>query len=109
MLPVKLSKTVFAQFFVVEPGQTLTARFEYDLPRVAQLSEGSEGQWRYTLLIQKQPGTGSTPVSLAIALPPGAELLAATPPPRIVDGEALAFDVGLDTDVVVEVVYKYER
>jgi hypothetical protein len=109
VLPAELSKTVFAQFFVVEPGQTLTARFEYDLPRVVQLSEGSEGQWRYTLLIQKQPGTGSTPVSLTIALPPGAELLAATPPPRIVDGEALTFDLGLDTDVVVEVVYEYEQ
>jgi hypothetical protein len=107
ILPSELGKDVLAQFFVVERGGALTTRFEYDLPRVAQLSENNEGQWRYTLLIQKQPGTGSTPVSLTIALPPGAELLAATPPPHIVDGEALTFDLGLDADVVVEVLYEY--
>jgi hypothetical protein len=102
-LPAELSKAVFAQFFVVEPEQTLTPRFEYDLPRVAHLSEG---QWRYSLLIQKQPGTGSTPVSLAISLPPGAVVLSATPPPRTIDGETLTFDLSLDTDVAVEVVYE---
>jgi hypothetical protein len=98
-------KTVFAQFFVVEYGQTLTTRFEYDLPRVARLSKG---QWHYVLLVQKQPGTDSTPVSLTLALPPGAQLLAATPSPRMTDKETLTFDLSLDTDIVVEVVYEYE-
>jgi len=98
-------KTVFAQFFVVEYGQALTTRFVYDLPRVVQ---SSEGQWRYALLIQKQPGTGSTPVSLTLVLPPGAQLLAATPSPCMVDGETLTFDLNLDTDIVVEVSYEYE-
>ena len=94
---------VFAQFFVVEYGQTLTTRFEYDLPRVAR---SSEGQWRYALLIQKQPGTDDTPVSLTIVLPAGAQLLAATPPPRRTDGQALSFALRLDTDILVEVVYE---
>ena len=96
-------KTVFAQFFVVEYGQTLMAHFEYDLPRVARLSEG---QWRYTLLVQKQPGTGNTPVSLTLTLPPGAQPVAVTPPPRAADGQVLTFALGLDTDVVVDVIYE---
>ncbi len=96
-------KSVFGQFFVVEYGQTLTTRFEYDLPRVARLSES---QWCYALLIQKQPGTDGTPVSLTIALPPGAQLLAATPPPRVIDGGTLTFSLQLDADIVVEVVYE---
>jgi len=102
----EVGKTVFAQFFVVEYGQTLTTRFEYDLPRVARLDEG---RWYYTLVIQKQPGTGSTPLSLTIALPPGAQLLAVTPPPHATAKETLTLDLSLDADIVVEVVYECER
>lgn len=96
-------KTAFAQFFVVERGKALGTRFCYDLPQVVQ---SSEGRWRYTLVIQKQPGTDRTPVSLTIALPPGAQLAAATPPPHVSDGGALAYSLELETDVVIEVVYE---
>jgi hypothetical protein len=99
-------KTVFAQFFVVEYGQTLVTRFEYDLPPVAR---SSEERWHYSLLIQKQPGTDRTPVSLTLVLPPGARPLAATPSPRTMDQGALTFDLSLDTDIVVEAVYEYKQ
>jgi len=102
VLPSEGGKAVFAQFFVVEYGQTLTTRLAYDLPRIVQ---SSEGWWRYTLLIQRQPGTDHTPVALTIALPPGAQLLTSTPPPRMVDGETLRFALELDTDIVIEVTY----
>jgi hypothetical protein len=96
-------KTVFAQFFVVEYGQTLMTRFQYDLPPVAR---SSEEQWHYSLVIQKQPGTGRTPLSLTLVLPPGARLLAATPYPRTTGEGALTFDLSLDADIVVEVTYR---
>jgi hypothetical protein len=102
VLPDELGKAVFAQFFVVEYGQALTAYFEYDLHPVARLSES---RWRYELLIQKQPGTGSTPVALTVVLPPGAELLTAKPFPHAVDGGTLTFELQLDTDIDVEIVY----
>jgi hypothetical protein len=102
VLPDELGKAVFAQFFVVEYGQGLTTHFEYDLPPVAR---PSEGRWRYQLLIQKQPGTEGTPVSLAVVLPPGAELLTAKPFPHAVDGETLTFELQLDADIDVEIVY----
>ena len=95
-------KVVFAQFFVVEYGQTLTTRFAYDVPHAARLEDG---RWRYALRVQKQPGTDETPVTVTVALPPGAQLLVATPSPRSVDGEELTFDLMLATDVLVEVVY----
>jgi hypothetical protein len=102
VLSNELGRAVFAQFFVVEHGQTLTTHLEYDLPRVARLIEG---QWRYTLLIQKQPGTDSTPLALEVILPPGTQLLAATPPPRVVEGQRATFALKLDTDVTIAVTY----
>ena len=95
-------KTVFGQFFVVEYGEMLTTRFAYDLPRVAK--PGEDGR-RYTLLIQKQPGTDGVPVSLRVVLPPSAQLIVAKPTPRVMEGKELAVDLVLDTDVLVEVVY----
>jgi hypothetical protein len=96
-------KTVFAQFFVVEYGQTLTTRLEYDLPKVVQ-SQGR--QHSYTLLIQKQAGTDATLVSLTVVLPPDADLMSVTPSPQVVDGDTLTFDLQLETDITVEVTYK---
>jgi len=103
VLPGELGKTVFAQFFVVEYGQELTAHFEYDLPPVAQTSDG---RWRYQLLIQKQPGTDRPPVSLVVRLPPDAELLSAVPSPRRIEGTDVTFALELDTDVAVDVIYE---
>jgi len=45
-------------------------------------------------------------VSLEIVLPPGARLLTATPPVQVVGEETIAFELELDSDVVVEVAYE---
>jgi hypothetical protein len=99
----ELGKAVFAQLFVVEYGQVLTTRFEYDLPKVVQ---SDDGQHRYTLLIQKQAGTETTQISLTVILPPDTNLLTTTPPPQVVDGNTLTFDMQAETDVVVKVIYE---
>jgi len=96
-------RTVFAQFFVVEYGQTLETRLVYDLPQVTWMSEG---QRHYSLLIQKQPGTEGTPVLLTVALPPGARLASAVPSPSRIDGETLTFELELATDVAVDIAYE---
>ena len=96
-------KAVFAQFFVVEYGQALTTRFEYDLPQVVQ---ADDGQHSYTLLIQKQGGTDATPASVTITLPPNADLLAVTPPPKTIDATSLTFDLQLSTDILIEITYE---
>ena len=60
------SKSVFGTFFVVPPGQTRELRFAYYLPdRIAeQVAAG-----RYSLLVQKQAGTGSIPLHIEADLP----------------------------------------
>lgn len=95
-------KAVFAQFFVVEYGHTLTTTLEYDLPQVAQ--PGEDG-WRYTLLVQKQAGTPGWPVTLTVVLPTGALLQEATPTPQTIQGGTLQFLLRLDADITVEVIY----
>ena len=96
-------KTVFAQFFVVERGQVLTTRFEYSLPKVAQ---PSDGQHRYTLLIQKQAGTDNAPVSVTILLPSGAKLVTASPTPKAINESTLTFEIELYADRFIEITYE---
>lgn len=103
LLDEDLEKVVFAQFFVVEYGETLETNFEYALPQVVQ-ADGT--QKSYTLIVQKQPGTMNTPVSLIVELPPDAEFLAATPDPAEIGDGIVTFALDLRTNVVVEVRYE---
>jgi hypothetical protein len=48
----------------------------------------AQGQRRYALLVQKQPGTDGTPS------------------PSGIDGEMLTFELDLATDVAVEIAYE---
>jgi hypothetical protein len=102
MLPDEAGRSVLAQFFVVEYGQRLQARFDYDLP-VVVTTEG--GHWRYTLVLQKQSGTDALPVKVRLTLPPGARWLPgrASPRPMLQSGTSLEFDVSLDVDRQVQV------
>lgn len=55
-------KTVFGNWIQIDPGQTKTFEFSYDLPR-GTLRNGSD--WEYSLLAQKQAGKDSS-LSLTI-------------------------------------------
>ena len=94
--------TMFGQFFVVEYGKQLQTRFEYDLPVVVT---DAAGQKRYTLLLQKQSGTDAMPVKVMLTLPAGARLVSASPSPTVQSGAVLEFDLRLDVDQQIEVVY----
>lgn len=101
-LGIESDKTVFAQFFVVEYGGTLTAHFEYDLPLVVQ---SKNGQYYYSLWIQKQPGTNNIPISLKIALPPYTRLVAVRSAPQSISEGVVEFELNQNTDVFIEVFY----
>ncbi len=94
--------TIFGQFFVVEYGKQLQTRFEYDLPTVVT---DAAGQKRYTLLLQKQSGTDALLVKVKLTLPAGARLVSANPRPTVQSGTTLEFDLQLDVDQQIEVVY----
>ncbi|MDZ4763725.1 MAG: DUF4012 domain-containing protein [Chloroflexota bacterium] len=64
--------------------------------------------WRYRLLIQKQPGTRAEPVNVQITLPSGARLIEVSPIPAAqyqLERQLLEFQFELSTDVWIEVVY----
>lgn len=96
------SWTMFGQFFVVEYGKQLLTRFEYDLPVVVADAAGLK---RYGLILQKQPGTDGMPVKVNLTLPAQARLISASPSPTIQSGAVLEFDLQLDEDQQIEVIY----
>jgi hypothetical protein len=93
-------KTVFATFLVLRPGESLETSFSYTLPRA--IAEGGEGPWRYSLIVQKQPGTDARPLELAIDLPADAKILEAHPEPAERRGSVLQYRLDLRTDVSLE-------
>jgi hypothetical protein len=107
-LPDEGGKSVLAQFFVVEYGQQLQTRIEYDLPVVVTTQAGRQ---RYTLTLQKQSGTEALPVKVVLTLPPGARVFPEQvhPQPMRQAGATLEFDLALDQDQQVKVEFTQSR
>lgn len=63
---------VWAAFLEVAPGTTQTVAFDYVLP-AGVVQHAADGQARYSLRVQKQPGTVAVPFHLSMSLPPGAD------------------------------------
>ena len=102
--PVEKDLVPVGLFFVVAPGQARDVRLEYTLPGdiVEQVQEGSH----YRLLVQKQSGTAAIPLRVTVSLPPGAHLVRAAPEPAAVQDGVLTFDLLLDEDRHVDVVWR---
>jgi len=58
-------KAVFGCLWVIAPGQTRELVFEYELPPLSQLIPG-QATGPYRLLVQKQPGTASVPLTVQV-------------------------------------------
>ncbi len=97
-----LGRTVLSEFFVLEYGKQLQVHFEYDLPKVVN---DLHLQKQYTLIVQKQGGTGAIPVGVELTLPPGASLVSSDPLPISSSGGSLKFDLRLDVDRQINVIY----
>jgi len=96
----------WAAFFDLAPGTERTLTFAYELPH-GVLARDSGGLVSYRLRVQKQPGTGEVPLRVEIALPPGAQVVEATPAALLSPGETLlAVATDLRTDREFLVVYR---
>jgi hypothetical protein len=65
--------------------------------------------WRYRLLLQKQPGTRAESVNVQITLPPGAQVIRVTPEPAAqytLERQLLEFRVNLSVDRWIEIIYR---
>ena len=69
----------FGTFLVVPMGEKVETEFRFQLPSFVSISSDGGKKIKYQLHVQKQPGTGSVPISLQIQLPAGAELIYAEP------------------------------
>jgi hypothetical protein len=107
-VPDEGGKSMLAQFFVVEYGQQLQTRIEYDLPVVVTTQAGRQ---QYMLTLQKQSGTGALPVKMTLDLPPGARVLpeGVHPQPTRQTGASLEFDLALDQDRQIKVEFMQSR
>jgi hypothetical protein len=99
-------RAVWTTFFVLEPLGKRTLSFDYRLPPA--VLEGQEnGEVRYRLQVQKQPGTKAVPLEVVVLLPPGAEVVQANVEGTLsVEGRSLTVSTDLRTDRTFEFVYR---
>jgi hypothetical protein len=102
--PAEEGRRPFGLFFALAPGQSREVRMDWALP-AGTVSQDGEG-YHYRLLAQKQSGTPGVPLRVTVTLPAGARLVRATPEPALAEGNVLVFDLVLDVDREVEVVWQ---
>jgi hypothetical protein len=71
--------------------------------------EAFGNNWRYRLLLQKQPGTRADPVNVQITLPPGAQVIRVSPSPAAqytLERQLLEFRLNLSVDRWIEIIYR---
>jgi hypothetical protein len=89
----------FGNYLMVPPGQAALT-YAWISPYAADTNGNGEG--RYVLTVQKQPGTLGDEVDLSITVPPGSQILEVSPG-MSVDGATARLSTRLTTDLVVAV------
>ncbi|MDP3730921.1 MAG: DUF4012 domain-containing protein [bacterium] len=91
-------KTVFGFWLIVEPGKTKTVTLKYETPVKI-------GDNRYSLLVQKQPGTLEDLFNFSFALPEGKQIIYRTPG-LTMSGDSINFETKLLKDTEIEVKFQ---
>jgi len=102
--PPEGDKQAFANFFVVAPGESRNITFEYDLPNQV-LSKSAQG-WRYSLAVQKQPGTAANKLRVRVVLPSDARVVSTAPQAGSLQGNIIEFKSDLAVDREFSVVFQ---
>lgn len=97
--------TTFANYLLVPMGESVESAFAYQLPIVSQPGRDA-GERRYDLHIFAQAGGRGYPMQVTIILPPGAQLTQASPIPTAVSGSTVQFELFIDRDSVLSVLYR---
>ncbi|MCP4361849.1 MAG: DUF4012 domain-containing protein [Chloroflexi bacterium] len=96
--------TTFANFFMLPQQESIEIFFNYTLPNT--IIQPLDSSKLYQLQLNTQPGTQAQPVQVNISLPAGAKLLEATPTPISVDNGRVQFNLILDTNKQIRIVYQ---
>ena len=102
--PPEGGRQVYANFFVVAPGESRSLTFEYDLPK--QVLTSNAQVWRYGLVVQKQPGTAANNLKVRIVLPSDARVVWTAPQAGSLQGNIIEFKSDLAVDREFTVVFK---
>ena len=105
--PDELGKSVFASFFVVEPGKNWQTFFDYGLPTGVVQRIG--GDWQYSLWLQKQSGKPAIPTVVTINLPAGAKVISSSPRPTSTPAGQLQFEFPMTKDTRITVRFHDSR
>ncbi len=92
----------FGTLQVIRGGQSLSASFNFALPPGVIVSPANPGLRRYSLQVQKQPGTRAIPITIRIHLPAGA-ILESVSLPAVTQGLDVLVETDLQTDVELDV------
>jgi hypothetical protein len=95
---------VFDNFYLIEQGQQFAGEINYLLPE--SVSMPADGSFIYRLEVAKQAGIEPQPVHIRVTLPPGAELVDASPEPVESDEQAVVFSEMLTADMTFMVRYR---
>jgi len=92
----------FGTLQVIPGGESLAASFRFALPGTVVRS--GDDQSIYHLLVQKQPGTLSVPLTIRVHLPNNASVTTA-PAEAVVQDQSILYQTDLRTDLVFEIVF----
>jgi hypothetical protein len=95
---------IFDNFYLIEQGQQFAGEINYLLPESVSLP--TDDGFVYRLEVAKQAGIGPQPVHIRITLPPGTELVDASPEPIEIVGQDVVFSETLTTDMTFMVTYR---
>jgi hypothetical protein len=104
VLEPEVGKSVFASFFVVEPGKNWQTFFDYGLPVSVVRRIG--GDWQYSLWLQKQSGKPAIPTVVTVNLPPGAKVISSSQHPTSTQAGRLRFEFQMTQDTYIEVRFR---
>jgi hypothetical protein len=93
----------FGTLQVIPGGESLTTSFQFAMP--ASIIQSDAGQSIYHLLVQKQPGTQSIPITIRVHLPNNASIKK-VPDGAVVQNPNILYQTNLKTDIEFEIVYK---
>ncbi len=96
------NRNVLSGLFALGAGEQIQFNMVYDLPAEAVRRSGDDIE--YELLVQKQPGSRGSDVTLELVLPTGYRLTKSSIPPAFADESRIGFDFRVEQDTIFSAV-----
>ena len=98
----RYNRNVLSGLFALEAGEQIQFSMVYDLPAEAVTRNGDSIE--YGLLVQKQPGSRGSDMTLELVLPTGYLLATSSIPPAFADESRIGFDFRVEQDTIFSAV-----